>query len=109
LQQKKSLKDNAIDLANELFNYANKKFAFLKVNEEEIYFKAKDIAEFLEYTNTNQAIMLHISEEEKITLEKLSKIRGLENRPLNWNDKNSIFISEFGLYELILSSKKKRS
>jgi prophage antirepressor-like protein len=104
-KQKKTLKKNAIDLANNLFHYRNKNFSFIKTDDE-IYFRGKDIAEFLEYDNTKQAIQLHVSEEEKISLENLLNFKGLENIPLKDNEKNTIYITEYGLYELILSSKK---
>jgi prophage antirepressor-like protein len=101
--------ENSIDFENNQFKYANKKFSFVKIDDNEIYFRAKDIADFLEHNNTNQAIMLYISDDEKISLEILSKFRGMENRPANLDDKNSVYISEVGLYELIFSSKKKQA
>jgi len=38
--EEKSLKNKAIDFANQLFNYAGRKFAFIKV-EDEFWFKGK--------------------------------------------------------------------
>jgi prophage antirepressor-like protein len=108
MQQEKSLKDNAIDFANNLFNYANRNFAFIKVNDE-IYFKAKDIAEFLEYADTKQAIYKNVSESEKITLEKIINFKGVHQTPLKGNEKNSIYITEGGLCELVFASGKEEA
>ncbi len=108
LKQKKKFKKNAIDFANNLFHYGNKNFSFIKTDDE-IYFRGKDIAEFLEYENTMQAINLHISEEEKISLGNLIDFKHLEFRCLKGNEKNTIYITEAGLYELILSSKKEEA
>jgi prophage antirepressor-like protein len=113
LKPKKNLKKNAIDFANNLFHYGNKNFSFIKTDDE-IYFKGKDIAEFLEYNDTKQAIHKNISEDEKITLEKIieenySNFKGVCQTPLKGNEKNTIYITEAGLYELILSSKKEEA
>jgi prophage antirepressor-like protein len=105
LQQKKSLKGKVIDFANNLFNYANRNFAFIKIDDE-IYFKAKDIAEFLDYADTNDAIKKHVRDKYKFTLENLEKIRPGVLPGLTWNEKNTIYMSEPGIYNLIMKSKK---
>ena len=115
---KKSLKDKAIDFGNRIFQYAEQTFSYIIVDGI-IYFKAKEIAKFLCYKNTNDAICVHVSDEEKFTHEELMKKnknlgggespplnnRGRDSRPLTHNEKNTIYITEDGLYDLILSSK----
>ena len=72
-----------------------------------IYFKAKDVATALDYANTKQAIIKNVDEEDKAILEDLLvSSRGLSERPLDHNEKQSIYINESGLYSLILKSKK---
>ena len=63
--------------------------------ENEPYFVAKDVAEILGYSDTNQAIRMHVDEEDKLT------------RDFNWSGQNRqmYIINESGLYSLILKSK----
>ena len=78
---------------------------------EEPWFVGKEIATLLGYSNTKQALQMHIDESEKITVkclrEKMQISRGLGSYPhsilqnLNWQ---TVLISEFGLYELIFNS-----
>ena len=91
------------------FKYNNLDILCIKINEFDIWFKAKEAAEGLCYKSTDKAIRDHVSNEDKITLENIiklgpPKLGGLEN--LSHNEKNSIFINEAGLYNLIFSSKK---
>ena len=80
---------------------------------DNIFFCGKDIALFLEYTNTNKAILNNISNKNKISIDDFSKV-SLQGMPLSHSikdflesqHKQSIYISEAGLYELILNSKK---
>lgn len=63
--------------------------------ENEPYFVAKDVAEILGYSDTNQAIRMHVDEEDKLT------------RDFNGSGQNRqmYIINESGLYSLILKSK----
>ena len=63
--------------------------------EGEPWFVAKDIAEILQYTNTQKAIRDHVDEEDKLT----------ERIVLSGQNREVICINESGLYSLILSSK----
>ena len=89
-----------------MFCYKNHNFTYVADENKQIYFKGKEIAEFLEYSNTKQAIIEHVKDKHKIIYEK---IRGLKNRPPEKIQKNSIFISEPGLYSLVMKSKKKEA
>ena len=64
--------------------------------KQNIWFKGKDVALSLGYTDTDQALRKHIDDEYKRVLNNLS------NRP---GFQKSIFISEPGLYSLIFGSK----
>ena len=67
------------------------------------YFCAKDVAQALGYTNTRKAIRDHVFEEDR---SKLEDLRGNVSLPLpKHNDKESIYISEPGVYALIFGSK----
>ncbi len=60
----------------------------------EPYFIGKDVADILEYSNTQKAIRDHVDEEDKLT----------ERIVLSGQNRAVIFINESGLYSLILSS-----
>lgn len=65
---------------------------------DDIYFKAKDIASFLGYVNTKKAIKKHVSKSCKF----IKATRGYEMGP---HKKDTLFLNEIGLYELIFNSK----
>jgi prophage antirepressor-like protein len=124
----KSLKDKVIDFGNKIFKYAEQTFSYIIVNGV-IYFKAKEIAEFLGYVDTKRAIQKHVSDKYKKTFEEIIKNRGVDSTPQNFkgdktsplkfnpvnltglmgNEKNTIYITESGLYQLIFASKKKEA
>lgn len=76
---------------NELINFVNYKESIIQFNNkplkyfiynEQFYFKAKDVAEILEYTNTKQAIILHVDDLDKFNLYNLllnEEVRGVYN------------------------------
>jgi prophage antirepressor-like protein len=69
------------------------------------WFMAKDIAEILEYSNTKQAILKNVDEEDKVQLENI----GISNRLPSKTQAHSILINVSGLYSLIFRSKKKEA
>ena len=72
-----------------------------------LWFKAKDIALFLGYVNAKQAIRHNIDNDYKTVLDNIkASNRGLYHSPLTVNAKNTIYINEPGLYQLLFSSKK---
>ena len=82
---------------NEIKIYENEQFGRVRTLqiENEPYFVAKDVAEILGYSDTNQAIRMHVDEEDKLT------------RDFNGSGQNRqmYIINESGLYSLILKSK----
>ena len=75
---------------------------------DEIWFRGKDIAKALGYSDTMRAVQLHVEVEDK---KKLEELRGdSESCPtlhnLTTNQLASIYINESGLYSLILQSHK---
>ena len=77
-------------------------------SSDEPLFVAKDVAEFLGYSNTKEAIISHVDEEDKITFKKVKENKGSISLPLNLQDQ-SILINESGLYSLILRSKLEKA
>ena len=77
------------------------------------YFKGKDIANILGYANTKQAIISNVDDEDKNKLEDLksrAKEHGGQSKcPLDYNERNTIYINESGLFSLILKSEKQEA
>ena len=74
------------------------------------WFNGREIASILGYSNYWDAIKRHVDEEDKFDLETLiSKVLVFHEDPekLNKNDLSAIYITESGLYSLILKSKLK--
>jgi prophage antirepressor-like protein len=70
----------------------------------QIWFRGTDVASSLGYVDAKQAVRIHVDDEDKVKLENLG---GVETTTLkNRNERSQIFISESGLYSLILTSKK---
>lgn len=82
---------------NQLDIFKNREFGEIRTVtvDGEPWFVAKDIAEILQYTNTQKAIRDHVDEEDKLT----------ERIVLSGQNREVICINESGLYSLILSSK----
>ena len=86
----------------EIFIYEGNELAIIK-KDDDIWFRAKTVANILNYSNHRKAIIDHVDPEDKSLLNEIN-IGGNESLPLTWNDKNSIYINESGLYSLILRS-----
>ena len=65
------------------------------VDDGEVLFVGKDVADILGYSNTQKAIRDHVDEDDKLT----------ERIVLSGQNREAVFINESGLYSLILSSK----
>lgn len=74
--------------------------------DDEPWFKAKQVADILDYANTRQAIQAHVDEEDKKPLNAI--YQESENKTADILG-NTIMINESGLYSLILRSKKKEA
>ena len=75
-------------------------------NDNEIYFRGKDVANYLQYADTTHAIKYNVDDEDK---NKLDELWAENNSALTSNEKNSIYINESGLYSLILRSNKEEA
>lgn len=83
---------------NELTVFSNEEFGSVRTLtiDNEPWFVGKDVAAILGYSNTRDALVRHVDEEDKNTV----VIRdGIQGNP------NTVVINESGLYSLILSSK----
>ena len=85
-----------------VYTYENNKLNIIK-KEDKIWFKGKMVAKILEYKNTKKAIFDHVDVEDKCKFMNINS-GGNESVPLTYNQKNTIYINESGLYTLILRS-----
>lgn len=86
---------------NGLQVFKNNEFSIKSVViNEEPWFIGKDIAHILGYANANDALIKHVDQDDKKTIQK-SQNAILENIP----NRGLTIINESGLYSLILSSK----
>lgn len=63
------------------------------------YFVGKDVAEILGYSNTKDAISVHVDEEDKRVIQRS------ENTTFEIPNRGLTVINESGMYSLVLSSK----
>ena len=76
-------------------------------DDNNIWFKGKDIATFLEYADTKKAISMHVDADYKQTFGSLmTHVRGGESPPHHLMQNHTIYINEAGLYQLVFQSKK---
>ena len=74
------------------------------------WFRGNDVAEILGYSRPRNAVKDHVPDECKNTLENLMLASGSIKTMLpDHNDKISVFISEAGIYKLVLKSKAKNA
>lgn len=97
-------KQNQTSLIDQMFAFTDKPVKVYGTTDAP-YFRAKDIALILEYTNTNKAIVDNVRDKNKKSLREISDILGVTGSDsLNINELNTIYLTEAGLYELIMKS-----
>ncbi|MFM7977972.1 MAG: Bro-N domain-containing protein, partial [Candidatus Fonsibacter sp.] len=82
-------------------NFKNNTIAYTIVDGNP-WFKAKEVASVLGYTNTTKAIIDHVDAEDK---QRMDALTGVSQTPNDYNDRKAIFINEPSLYSLIMRSK----
>ena len=94
-----------MSIIEKVFKYKVTELPVIKY-EDEIWFKAVVVATILKYTNQRKAIRDHVDPEDKRKLSELmSKSKRNESVRLKGNEGNSLYLSESGLYSLVLRSK----
>ena len=99
-----------MSIIEKVFKYEATELPVIKY-EDEIWFKAVLVATILKYTNQRKTIRDHVDPEDKRKLSELmSKSKRnesfrLKTEPLKGNEGNSLYLSESGLYSLVLRSK----
>ena len=96
-----------INPKNGSYIYNNFVVTILQDKNLGVVFKGKDIATVLEYDDTDQAIRKQVDDEDRIKFSDLTiAANPVVQTGLEKYKKNTIFITESGLYSLILGSKK---
>jgi prophage antirepressor-like protein len=105
-----SLKDSFLDIRNNYFRY-NGQDVFIIVKDNIAWFRGNDVAKLLEYEDEKNAIQYNVIENDKTDLENLYKEgRGLKMPPYPIKmDIKTKFINLEGVYDLIISSRKKEA
>lgn len=98
--------DSRVDSDNNLFSFNGKGLKIVNVSDE-IWFKGKDVAKILEYTDFKQAIRKNIDDEDKITAKKLRKLENIkEIEKLKGEQPHTIFINFNGFRNILIKSRK---
>ena len=95
----------SMSIIEKVFKYEATELPVIKY-EDEIWFKAVVVATILKYTNQRKAIRDHVDPEDKRKLSELmTKSKRNKSFRLKGNEGNSLYLSESGLYSLVLRSK----
>ena len=100
----------SMSIIEKVFEYETTELPVIKY-EDEIWFKAVAVATIVKYTNQRKAIRDHVDlEDKRKLLELVSKSKRndpfrLKTDHLKGNEGNSLYLSESGLYSLVLRSK----
>ena len=99
-----------MSIIEKVFKYEATELPVIKYKDE-IWFKAVVVATILKYTNQRKAIRDHVDPKDKRKLSELmpeskrNESFRLKMDPLKGNEGNSLYLSESGLYSLVLRSK----
>lgn len=92
---------------NELKIFENQEFGKVRVvmKDSEPWFVGKDVSETLGYSNTKDAIIRHVDEEDRKILKAIDFTQKSQNATFEIPPRGLTIINESGLYALIISSK----
>ena len=95
----------SMSIIEKVFKYEATELPVIKYKDE-IWFKAVVVATILKYTNQRKAIRDHVDPEDKRKLSELMpESKRNDSFRLKGNEGNSLYLSESGLYSLVLRSK----
>jgi prophage antirepressor-like protein len=94
---------------NNSFRFDGKVVKYIKIDSNKIYFKGADVAKALKYSDPDQEIRNKVSEKYKKSFENIkTRINHRTQKTIN-EKKSTIFITETGLYSLIMKSKNRKA
>lgn len=72
-------------------------------DNDKIWFNANELADALDYSNIKDALKRHVNKKDKIQFRDINHNLNIKNHP------QTLYLSESGMYKLILSSKMKKA
>lgn len=72
-------------------------------NSDKIWFNANQLTKSLEYSNYIKALKQHTSDKDRVQLKNINYSHNIKQHP------QTVYLSESGLYKLILRSKMKKA
>lgn len=105
--------ETQLDIPDNQLSFEGTKFFYFKDDNNDIWFKGRDVAKILGYKDTKDAIQQHIDKEDKISYKNLGGvfhsppqkgITNIEGSILNIKP-DTVFINESGLYSIMMTSK----
>lgn len=84
----------------QIFNFNGREVRTLRDPEDNVLFNVNDVCEFLEFSNSRDALANHVDQDD------VARRDTIDNMGRN---QVSNFVTEFGLYDLILGSRKKEA
>ena len=93
----------SMSIIEKVFHYEENEITVIKCRDD-IWFKGRDVARSLGYEKTRNAILRHVEDEDKTTLEVLQRGAPFQGPPEH-GQAVTIFINESGLYSLIFGSR----
>ena len=96
-----------MSIIEKVFKYEENEISVIKCRDD-IWFKGRDVARSLGYERTRNAILRHVEDEDKTTLEDLKRGAPFQGLP-EYGQAGTTFINEPGLYSLIFGSKLESS
>ena len=100
----------SMSIIEKVFKYEATELPVIKYKDE-IWLKAVTVATILKYTNQRKAIRHHVDPEDKRKLSELvskskrNNLFCLKMDHLKGNEGNSLYLSESGLYSLVLQDR----
>ena len=91
-------KVNYFDIGTQLINYEESKIRYIYDKEANVFFRAKDLCNILEYNDSNNAIKKHINDQDKFNYKDINSLTSatpLGNEDENNNKKESRFFFVF--------------
>ena len=85
-----------MSIVKKIFDYEETKLSVIK-QEDNIWFRAKTVADILKYKDSSQAIRKNVDDEDKMKLGQF--FGGVSQTGLKKNAKNTIYINESGYHE----------
>lgn len=90
------------EIDNGYISFGNDEIRIIIDNDDKLWINGKDLAETLDYANTNDAILKHTKEKDRKKLCDIN-VKNIIGHP------HTVYLSEAGMYKLVTKSKMKKA